>query len=164
MSFLPNIDWLYVLIFVGLGGGLAYEHYHLIHEGESKIEAQDKAAKIVLDQQVAGRTAALQQAADQAAKDRDATQNELDAYRAAHPVTSVLVCHENHSSPGLPQASGSHGGAANSSSGSAPVPEVLGRSSDQSVDVGPELDTILRAAGELGTLYREDQEQLRAHP
>ena len=106
----------------------------------------------------AARLRGLASAADK--EKLDATQS-LNAYMAAHPVGAVLVCKQpaSHSGQGLPSAPAAATGPAGAGTGPASVPEVLGGSAREAIDVGPEQRTILQSAAELAIRYRRFQQQ-----
>ena len=106
----------------------------------------------------AARLQANATAADQ--EKLDATQS-LNAYMAAHPVGAVLVCKQpaSHSGQGLSSTPAAATGPAGAGTGPASVPEVLGGSAREAIDVGPEQRTLLQSAAELAIRYRRFQQQ-----
>lgn len=155
MGFLPQADILYVIAFAGLGAFAVYERAHLINEGESKVEAADKAARDDERAKIQVEQTALNQRANTAEAKANATQASFDDYMRTHsPVTvGVHFCASNDSGHGLPGDSTTNAGNAVPGAGPNPVPEVSERSLDGAVD------TILRASGRLATLYQQYQQQ-----
>lgn len=144
--------WAGLSIAITLSGVYFVHHERAI--GKQELAAADDAARATLDAKVAAKTQALQAKADASENARVATQKALDDYMDAHPVGAVLVCGDSRrSGAGLPKAPGSAGGA---SPGSGAVSEVPGGGTPR--DIGPALDTIVRAAAAMGGLYRETQE------
>lgn len=129
--------------------------HHLESVGENRIKAQDAAAAQVAHQDMLKQQLQMQAQADQAEVQRDATQKQLDDYRTANPVGHVFVCRQGGSKPGLPSSPSANGGNAGAGAGSASIPEVP----EGSVDIGSPLDAIVHAAGNLGSLYRQYQQQ-----
>jgi hypothetical protein len=146
--------WAGLAVLMAVGFAVFVHHERVV--GEQKVIAADAAAvarehaKSILEQQ------AIQAKADAAEKVRDATQKTLDDYMSAHPVGSVFVCNKPHDSgpTGLPEVSSSNPGDAVSGAGPDPVSAV-----PSGVDIGPDLSTLVRAAGTVATLYRQYQQQ-----
>jgi hypothetical protein len=130
--------------------------------GEAKIVAADAQAITKARAQVAAQTQALQTQADVQAKDANDARNNLDAYMASHPTGAVLVRHQScGSGPGMPQVAATHTADGFTSAGPAAVPEVPGGSLGTSTDISAELNTLMRAAGQLAILDRQWQQQPR---
>lgn len=135
-------------------GGL-YEVHVQREIGRNEVRAADAAARADEHKKVLQEQAALQAAADKAKGERDATQAQLDAYRAAHPVGAVLLCHRpSDSGQRLPKATGKDPGPTVPSPGPTAVPQVPGGTE---VDVGANLDALVRASEIMGGLYRQYQ-------
>ena len=141
----------------------------LIHHIEA-IGARDELAKVEAARaeehvKVQAETARLQAAADKAAGDRDEKQHELEVYMASHPVGVIRVCDHarSGSNVGLPTVASSNGATSDSGAGPVVVPSVLsgteGEGSGGGPDVGPEVDTLVRAAATVAGLYRQSQQQ-----
>ena len=150
-----ELAWAAGLIAVLSWGLWAVHHERQI--GQQQVIAADAKARKEEQVKVQAETVSLQAAANQAAGDRDAVQKSFDAYMAAHPVGAVIVrgpaaCNQ---STGLPGAAATHGGNASAGTGPAAVPQV----STGGRDIGPALDTILRASGALAGLYQQFQAQ-----
>lgn len=146
--------WAAIAVLMSVGFALFIHHERVI--GEQKVIAADAKAKATLDAKVAQQTKALQDKADASENARVATQKALDDYMSAHPVGTVLVCSNTRSGgAGVPQAPNPPTDV-RVTPGPAVVPEVPGRSTAR--DIGPALDTIVRAAGAMAGLYRETQE------
>jgi len=139
-----------------LAGGL-YEVHVQREIGRNEVRAADAAARADEHAKVVKLEAQLQAVADKAKGERDATQKQLDDYRAAHPVGAVFVCHKPADSRwGLPAAAGADPGNAVPSPGPIAVPAVSGGTE---TDVGADLDALVRAAEVMGGLYRQYQQQ-----
>lgn len=144
--------WAGLSVALTLGGVYFVHHERAI--GKQELAAADNAARVTLDAKVAQQTQALQAKADASENARVATQKALDDYMAAHPIGAVIVCgNPRRSGSGVPKATGPAG---DPSSGSSAVSEMPG--GDAPRDIGPSLDTIVRAAAAMGGLYRETQE------
>lgn len=150
----PYETYLWAGLAVALTIAGAYFVHHERAIGEQKVLAADAAARAALDAKVKQQTQALQAKADALENARVATQKTLDDYMSAHPVGAVVMCGNARSGgTGVSKASGSTNG---SSTGSDVVPEVPGRSAPR--DIGPALDTIVRAASALAGYYSETRE------
>jgi hypothetical protein len=141
-----------------LGWGLWAVH-HERDIGRQQVIAADAAARADEDKKIAAQEAAMKAQADQAEKNREATQQTFDAYVAAHPTGPVWVCHGASNNGKLPGGSAPAGGAAGAGTGSAAVPQVPDGSAGASTDISPELDTIVQSAGRLAILYKDAQSQ-----
>jgi len=143
-----------------LFGSLALVH-HIEQIGAQQEIAKVEAARAAEHIKVVQETADLQAKADKAAEERDAKQNQLDAYMATHPVGAVFVCsHTNSSKPaGVPASTKADPGIAVPSAGSAVVPPVL--AGGTGVNIGPALDTLVRAAGAVAGLYQQSQSTVK---
>lgn len=152
----PYETYLWAALAVALMvSGLYFVHHERVI-GEEKVIAADARARATLEAKVAKQTAALQAKADQAEKDRVATQKSLDDYMSAHPIGAVLVCGDpRRGSAGVQKAPAPAASTGGPSPGPAVVPEVPGRSAPR--DIGPALDTLVRAAGAMAGLYSETQ-------
>lgn len=146
--------WAALAVALTLGGAYFVHHERVI--GEQKVVAADAAAVAREHAQAVKDQAVIQAMADQAEKNRVATQKSLDDYMSAHPVGAVFVCNQPRSSgsAGLPQVAPAHPSDAVSGAGPATVPAV-----STGVDIGPDLATVVRAAGTVATLYRQYQQQ-----
>lgn len=140
--------------FLALCGFATYEYFHLIHEGEQKVEEADKSARDDERAKIKTEQAQLQQKANLAEAKANAIQASFDDYMRNHPVATLgLHCTASYSGPGLPGNTGQNIGHEVPGAGSDVVPKVSERSVDGAVN------TILRAAGKLATLYGEYQQQ-----
>lgn len=145
--------------YLDIGGAIAFLIlvlvivHHLETVGENRIKAQDAQALQAAQAKMLEQESQMKAQADKAEATRDATQKQLDDFRAANPVGHVFVCSKAGAPTGVPKATSPQLGNADPGSGPAPVPEVPAGS----VDIGTPLDTIVYAAGVLGSLYREYQ-------
>jgi hypothetical protein len=152
----PYETYLWAALAVALTLIGAYFVHHERVVGEQKIISADAAAVAREHAQELKYQAALQAASDKAESYRESMQKGLNDYMAAHPVGPVLMCNQSRGSgsAGLPEATPAHSGDAVSGTGPATVPEV-----PAGIDIGPDLSTIVRAAGTMATLYRQYQQQ-----
>lgn len=147
--------WAGLAVLMAVGFAAFIHHERLI--GEQKVIAADAAARAVLEAKVQKQQADLQTKADAAEKARVATQKTLDDYMSAHPVGPVLVCSNARSSgSGVPETTVPTARPGGTGPGPLAVSEVPERGATR--DIGPALDTIVRAASAMGGLYRETQE------
>lgn len=117
--------WVYELIAAAVAALVLHlwwvHHNHvLVAQGVQQQQNADNAAKAVLDSQTAAKTAALAKAVSDAEAQRDQAKQDLDQYRAAHPLTADRLCDppDAHGrGGGLSGAAGIHSGG---SQGSAP--------------------------------------------
>ena len=135
---------------------------HEIDQGRiNQILLTDATALNKAHTDAAAEAARLQASATAADQEKlDATQS-LNSYMAAHPVGAVLVCKQpaSHSGQGLSSTPAAATGPAGAGTGPAAVPEVLGGSASEAIDVGPEQRTLLQSAAELAIRYRRFQQQ-----
>jgi hypothetical protein len=150
----PYETYLWAALAVLMAVGFAAYNHHERAIGEQKVLAADSAARAAAEAQVKKIRDDLQAKADTAEKKRVATQKALDDYMSAHPVGTVLVCSNSRS--GNPRVSAPSSAAVSSPSGPVAIPEVPGRSAPR--DIGPALDTIVRAASAMAGFYGETQE------
>lgn len=128
------------------------------NDGIRKVEVADTLARAAEHDKVVAETYRLQRVADQAKGDRDAVQKTLDAYVDAHPIGPVRLCNPSNQPARMPAVPAPHPSDDVPRPGPAPVQEVLGRDAGPD-DIGPELATVVRAAGTLAGLYRQYQQQ-----
>lgn len=139
-----------------LAGGL-YEVHRQREIGRAEVIAADATARADEHAKVVKLQAQLQAVADKAEGDRDATQKQLDDYRAAHPTGAVFVCHRpGDRVRGAGANASPNPSDAIPSAGPAVIPEVPGGTE---TDVGANLDALVRAAEVMGGLYRQYQQQ-----
>lgn len=134
--------------------------HHLETVGANKIKVADAAALQADHAKMLEQESQMQATADKAEATRDATQKQLDDFRSANPIGHVFVCKPGDSKPGVPAASAANGGNAGTGTRSASVPEMPAGSTD----IGSPLDAIVHAAGNLGALYRQFQQQPSSAP
>lgn len=152
----PYETYLWAALAVALTIAGAYFVHHERVIGEQKVIAADAAAQVKIAALVKTQEIALQVEADKAESYRDASQKAVNDYMSAHDVGSVLVCdNPRRGSSGLSKAAAPVAGSVNPGAGPAPVPEVPGRSASR--DIGPALDTIVRAAAAMDGLYQQTQ-------
>jgi hypothetical protein len=138
-------------------------HLWTVHEAKvtarTEVYAADAAARADEDKKIAAQEAVMKAQADQAEKNREATQQSFDAYVAAHPTGPVWVCHGASNNGKLPSGTTPASGAAGTGTGSGAVPQVSAGSPGAPTDISPELDTIVQSAGRLAILYKDAQSQ-----
>lgn len=135
-----------------------WEVHHQRQIGAAQVIAADAAARADEHAKVLAEEARLQARADSAERDRNAIVKTLQDYARAHPVGSVRLCKPGNKPAGVPPGGSAAAGTADTGTGSSTVPEVLGGSAG--VDIGPDVDAILRAAETMGGLYRSRQREL----
>lgn len=139
-----------------LAGGL-YEVHRQREIGRAEVIAADAAARADEHARVVKLQTQLQVVADKAKGDRDATQAQLDSYRASHPTGAVLLCHRSGDRVrGAGTNASPNPGDAVPGTRSAIVSDVPGGAE---TDVGANLDALVRAAEVMGGLYRQYQQQ-----
>jgi hypothetical protein len=134
-------------------------YHHIETIGKAKIKAQDAAALVKANEQIARENIVLQAAAVKAAGERDAAQKALSDYIAANPIGPVIVCNKNYRRPSVSKSAPLAAGNYDTGTGPGVGSQVLTGSLSQGPDISPELDTIVRSFGTLAGLYRELQEQ-----
>ena len=151
-------------LYFGLAGAaivLAAFTWWSVHERgveHKKDVATDNAALEVRHTEVVAQTAANVAKADAADSGADHDQQVIDAYRAAHPVDDVRVCHSTGDSvQRVPAASAANGGAQSAGAGSAAVSEVP--AGTPGPNIGPGLDVLVQAAQRLDVLYADRQQR-----
>lgn len=142
---------LYALVagLIALSGWLTYERFHLIHEGEARIEATDKAARADERAKVKLEQVDLQHRASLAEAKANATQASFDDYMRNSSVGFRVCYAPGDSGRGLSGDAGPNEGNAVPGAGS----EVV-----YAVPAGA-ANTVLRAAGRLAILYGQYQQQ-----
>lgn len=152
----PYETYIWAALAVAMAIGFAAFTHHERAIGEQRVVAADAAAVAREHARAVKDQAAIQAKADAAERDRVTTQKALDDYMSAHPIGSVFVCsNPRRSGPiRLPEAPAAHAGDAVSGAGPNPVPTV-----STGIDIGPDLSTLVRAAGTVATLYRQYQQQ-----
>lgn len=133
-----------------------WEVHHQRQIGAAQVVAGEAKARAEEHVKNVAREAALQKKADDAEADRNEIAKTLAQYAATHPVGSVRLCKPaRHPTVGMSTPGHENGGPNGSGPGPDTVPEVLG--GGEGVDIGPDVDAILRAAETLGGLYRSTQ-------
>lgn len=146
--------WAGVAVLVLIGA--MYEVHVQREIGRNEVVAADAAARADERAKIAKEQVAVQAKADAAEVAREASDQKFNAYMSAHPVGSIIVCHQPSNQPGgLRPASSPNGADAGAGSGPPVVPTV----SAGGVDIGPRTGVIVRAAGKMAELYRQYQQQ-----
>lgn len=155
-------DYVFAVVLLALVVGFLIYRSSLISEGEDRVKGADQVARQEQKVKDDADTERMRVAADAASKESGDAKKSLADYMLAHPVGTVLV--RRPSSDHRPVTAGnstSTGGAACTSAGQPTGSEVSNGSKDETVDIGPELDTIVLSFGTVARLYRQCQEQPR---
>jgi Tfp pilus assembly protein PilV len=152
-----NYLWAAGLLAILCLGLVAVHHERTI--GKQDIIAAYAAARADEHKKIVAEEAAMQAAANQAAEERDAAQNALNSYMAAHPLGHVWVCHPNNQSTGVPESPSIISGASIVGARSAVVPPVSDGSASSPSDIGAELGTIVQAAAAVSGNFAELQKR-----
>lgn len=129
---------------------------HVYGNGERKVISEDALARAQEHGKVVAENYKLQRIADQAQGERDAVQKSLDDYMLAHPIGAVRLCVQSHQPARVSSAPEVIPSYDDTRPGSAPIPEVF-TGDTVPLDIGPELATLMRAAGTVAGLYRQAQ-------